>query len=197
MDFDRQKDIISKKKRIIKLVSISILILEVVFFVSEEIVDLYYTNPAGESEERKEMNNKKLKFSLLRIGGNLVCFILILIFIIRDMYNPLLLGGMMYLVLGLIVFLYLIIVKNSSSSIESRPIEYYEKNILTTMNVLYIISGCMLLIGAGLILFYVKLLYSERKIKEEIEKLVLEKQIEGKNLNSVPLMMDNTTDLND
>ena len=67
----------------------------------------------------KEMNNKKLKFSLLRIGGNLVCFILILIFIIRDMYNPLLLGGMMYLVLGLIVFLYLIIVKNSSSSIES------------------------------------------------------------------------------
>ena len=82
MDFDRQKDIISKEKRIIKLVSISILILEVVFFVSEEIVDLYYTNPAGESEERKEMNNKKLKFSLLRIGGNLVCFILILIFII-------------------------------------------------------------------------------------------------------------------
>ena len=55
----------------------------------------------------------------------------------------------------------------------------------------------MLLIGAGLILFYVKLLYSERKIKEEIEKLVLEKQIEGKNINSVPLMMDNTTDLND
>lgn len=190
MDFDRQKDIISKRKRIIKLVSISALIIEIVFFVSEEIVDLCYTVPAGESEERKKINNKKLRISLLRIGGNLVCFILILVFIIRDMYIPLLLGGMVYLVLGLILFLYLIIVKKSTSSTEARPPEYYENNILTTMNILNIISGCMLLIGAGLILFYVKLLYSERKIKEEKEKLALANQIEGKNINTIPLMMD-------
>lgn len=37
----------------------------------------------------------------------------------------------------------------------------------------------MLLIGAGLILYYVKILYDEKKAKEEEEKLLLTRNIEG------------------
>ena len=37
----------------------------------------------------------------------------------------------------------------------------------------------MLLIWAGLILYYVKILYDEKKAKEEEEKLLLTRNIEG------------------
>ena len=47
------------------------------------------------------------------------------------------------------------------------------------LNALYIIAGIMLLIGAGLILYYVKILYDEKKAKEEEEKLLLTRNIEG------------------
>ena len=45
----------------------------------------------------------------------------------------------------------------------------------------------MLLIGAGLILYYVKLLYDEKKIKEEEEKLMLARDIEGGDNKTIPL----------
>lgn len=68
---------------------------------------------------------------------------------------------------------------NTTAASESRPIEYYENNIQAVLNALYIIAGIMLLIGAGLILYYVKILYDEKKAKEEEEKLLLTRNIEG------------------
>ena len=97
-------------------------------------------------------------------------------------------GGIIYLIFGLVSFLYLIIEMNTTAASESRPIDYYEKNIQVVLNVLYIIAGIMLLIGAGLIFYYVKMLYDEKKIKEKEELLILTKKIEGERDNqNIPL----------
>ena len=189
MEYDKEKEKINKQKNILKKVSFIILTLEAIFFTSEEIIDLAYTTEIP-SEESKSNYNKKFRYGLLRIILNLLCSILILFFMIKNYYNALLLGGMMYLVLGLIAFLYLILVSNSSASTEARPEGYYLYHIGTLMDVFYIISGVFLLSGAGCILYYVRQLYLEKKIKVELEKLMLIKQIEGKTNMGAPLTMD-------
>ena len=77
---------------------------------------------------------------------------------------------------------------NTTAASEARPLDYYDLNISVVLNVFYILAGVMLLTGAGLILYYVKLLYDEKKIKEEEEKLMLTRDIEGGGDNkSIPL----------
>ena len=179
---ENQKMSIVKKKKIIRIVAIITLTLEVIFFTVEELIDLHYSEG-----QYKELYNRKLKLSLFRMIGNGVFYLFILIILILGYYNALLLGGIMYLVLGLIAFLYLIIEMNTSASQEARPKEYYENNIALYLNLFYILAGIMLLTAAGLILFFVKQLYNEKKIKEEEEKNNIIKQEEGK---TSPLMED-------
>lgn len=193
MEYDKERETISKQKNLLKKGSFLILALEAIFFTSEEILDLAFTMKI-DTPEGKENYNKKLEYGIFRIVLNLLCSFLILFFMIKNWYNALLLSGMMYLVLGLIAFLYLLLVSNSSASAEARPAGFYLYNISIIMDVLYIISGAFLLIGSGCILYYVRQLYLEKKIKEELEKLMLIKQIEGKNTVGAPLTMD--TDYN-
>ena len=190
MEYDKEKEKINKTKKILKLVSIIILALEVIFFTSEEIIDLAFTMKIDGDPNY----SKKVRYGIFRISINLICSILVLFFMLRNYYNALLLGGMMYLVLGLIAFLYLILISNSSASSEARPEEYYLHNIGDIMDAFYSISGAFLLIGAGCILYYVRQLYLENKITEELEKLMLIKQIEGRTAMGAPLTMD--TDYN-
>lgn len=190
MEYDKEKEKINKTKKILKLVSIIILALEVIFFTSEEIIDLAFTMKIDGDPNY----SKKVRYGIFRISINLICSILVLFFMLRNYYNALLLGGMMYLVLGLIAFLYLILISNSSASSEARPEEFYLHNIGDIMDAFYSISGAFLLIGAGCILYYVRQLYLEKKIKEELEKLMLIKQIEGRTDMGAPLTMD--TDYN-
>lgn len=181
---ENQKMSIVKKKKIIRIVAIITLTLEVIFFTVEELIDLHNSLSEG---QYKELYNRKLKLSLFRMIGNGVFYLFILIILILGYYNALLLGGIMYLVLGLIAFLYLIIEMNTSASQEARPKEYYDNNIGLYLNLFYILAGIMLLTAAGLILFFVKQLYNEKKIKEEEEKNNIIKQEEGK---TSPLMED-------
>lgn len=173
---------IVKKKKIIRIVAIITLTLEVIFFTVEEIIDLQNSLKVNGYEK---IYNRKLKLSLMRMIGNGVFYIFILIILILGYYNALLLGGIMYLVLGLIAFLYLIIEMNTSASQETRPKEYYENNIAIYLNLFYVFAGIMLLTSAGLILFFVKQLYNEKKIKEEEESNNIIRKEEGK---TSPLM---------
>lgn len=123
---EQAKKFIQKTKKIIKISSIVTLTLELIFFISKEIVDLHYSN---NNEETIDQYNQKFKLSLFRIIGNGVFYLFILIILFFNYYNALLMGGIIYLIFGLIAFLYLIIEMNTTAASESRPIEYYENNI--------------------------------------------------------------------
>lgn len=163
------------RQKLTRITSIIILSLEVLFFISEEILDLSYSI---NQPEYQEIYNRKFRLCIFRIIGNSILFIFILVILFLNHYNILLLGGIMYLVFGIIAFLYLLIEMNTSASTETRPPAYYIKHINIYLNILYIIAGIMLLVGSAFILYYVKLLYEEKKIKEEEEKLMLTKEIE-------------------
>lgn len=181
---EQSKQSIQHTQKIIKICSVIILTLELVFFIIEEVIDLKYSI---KNEESMEQYNQKFNLGLFRIIGNGVFYMFILIILFLNYYNALLMGGIIYLVFGLIAFLYLLIEMNTTSASEARPIDFYEKNIGLVLNILYILAGIMLLIGAGLILYYVKLLYDEKKIKEEEEKMMLARDIEGGESKNIPL----------
>lgn len=181
---DQQKQSIKKAQTIFKYSAIVILTLELIFFITEEIIDLKYSIY---TEDPQSQYQQKKKLGLFRIIGNAIFYIFILVILFLNYYNALLMGGIIYLVFGLIAFLYLIIQTNTTAASESRPIDYYNDHISTVLNVFYILAGVMLLIGAGLILYYVKLLYDEKKIKEEEEKLMLARDIEGGDNKTIPL----------
>ena len=182
---EQQKQSIKKTQKILKYSAIVILTLELIFFITEEIIDLKYSI---NTEDTSEQYNQKFKLGMFRIIGNCIFYIFILVILFLNYCNALLMGGIIYLVFGLIAFLYLIIQMNTTAASEARPFDYYELNISVVLNVFYILAGVMLLTGAGLILYYVKLLYDEKKIKEEEEKLMLTRDIEGGGDNkSIPL----------
>ena len=167
---DDIKNNLKSQQKLTKISAIIILSLEVIFFIIEELLDLFYSINVPEYQE---LYRRKFRLCLFRIIGNSLLFIFIMVILFLNYYNTLLLGGIMYLVFGIIAFLYLLIEMNSVASSEPRPISYYTDHINIYLNIFYILAGIMLLQGSGLILYYVKLLYDEKKIKEDEEKLML------------------------
>lgn len=167
---DDIKNNLKWRQKLTKISSIIILTLEVIFFIIEELLDLFYSIDAPEYQDSYK---RKSRLCLFRIIGNCILFIFIMVILFLNYFNTLLLGGIMYLVFGIIAFLYLLIEMNSAASSETRPIPYYTNHINIYLNIFYILAGIMLLLGSGLILYYVKLLYDEKKIKEDEEKLML------------------------
>ena len=98
---EQAKKFIQKTKKIIKISSIVTLTLELIFFISKEIDDLHYSN---NNEETIDQYNQKFKLSLFRIIGNGVFYLFILIILFFNYYNALLIGGIIYLIFGLIAF---------------------------------------------------------------------------------------------
>lgn len=170
---ENEKKILTKRKKIFRYLAFIASTLEVIAFTFEEGLDLYFT----------DKNNKRLylkrRLAIFRIIVNLVLYGFMLFIMLRDIQSIILLGGIMYFVLGVIVFLYIFIVENAQAASESRPIEYWDYKIDSWMKALYIISGIFLIVASIMILLCGKYLYDIQKITMEEEKVALQQKYEG------------------
>ena len=106
-------------------------------------------------------------------------FIAFLFFmIILKFINTLIISAIAYLVIGVILFCYMLIdqLKAFHSSVESRPINYFKYNIDTIIIVLNILTGMFRIAGSVIIMFFITILKIEKKrskIKILIKNILL------------------------
>ena len=172
-------NILSEKRNKV-IITIVVTALEVLFWTTEEALDLIFT--------LAEFFKFKALVVSLRITFNIVFFLLLLVFLYGDHVNALLLHGLTYLVIGIVTFLYLIVEKNSVASMESRGAAYYLYHIDVIIKWLYYLSGVMILIGGIAVLAYSNDLAKEikRKKNEEKQNLLLKYEV-GKNNNELEI----------
>ena len=172
-------NILSEKRNKV-IITIVITALEVLFWTTEEALDLIFTLP-------DYFDFKALVVSL-RITFNICFFVLLLVFLYGDHVNALLLHGLTYLVIGIVAFLYLLVERNNMASMEARGLPYYEYHIDLITEWLYYLSGIMIFFGGIAILAYANDLASEikRKKNEEKQNLLLKYEV-GKNNNELEI----------
>jgi Ca2+/Na+ antiporter len=161
-----------KAKTILKLIAIISLVVEVILWTSQEILNIAFTAKGIPAYQ------EKLILTILVIGFNLLCFCVVLVFLCLNNINLLLLSGILYFVLGLVAFLYVVIKSQSSAASDPRPQAYFKYHIDKVIEAFYYLSGIALLIGSVALLVYVCILQTERNIRIQEEKLKMQKRFE-------------------
>jgi hypothetical protein len=79
--------------------------------------------------------------------------------------NTLLISAIAYLVIGVIIFCYMLIDELAALhvSTESRPIAFFKYNIDTVIIILNILSGILRILGSVIIMFFITILKIEKK----------------------------------
>ena len=172
-------NILSEKRNKV-IITIVITALEVLFWTTEELLDLIFT--------MEDFFKFKALVVTLRITFNICFFVLLLVFLFGDHVNALLLHGLTYLVIGIVAFLYLLVERNNTASMEARPYYYYAYHIDKITEWLYYLSGIMIFIGGIAILIYANDFANEikRKKNEEKQNLLLKYEV-GKNNNELEI----------
>lgn len=178
-----------KAKSILKLTAIISLVVEVILWTSQEILNIAFTAKGIPAFQ------EKLILTILVIVFNLICFCVVLVFLCLNNINLLLLSGILYFVLGLVAFLYILIKSQSSAASDPRPQNYFAYHIDIIIEAFYYLSGIALLIGSVAILVYVCILQAERDIRIQEEKLKRQQQFEqgdaeGNAIYSKPLLKE-------
>ena len=84
---------------------------------------------------------------------------------ILQFVNTLLISSIAYLVIGVILFCYLLIdqLKAFHTAVDSRPINYFKYNIDTCVIFLNIMTGILRITGSVMIMFFITILKIEKK----------------------------------
>ncbi len=96
----------------------------------------------------------------------MLVFITFLLFmLILQFINTLIISSIAYLVIGVVLFCYLLIdqVKDFHGSVNSRPISFFEDNINVWIIVLNILTGLFRIVGGIMIIIFIHTLQKEKR----------------------------------
>jgi len=159
---------IKKKIKLYKILSLISIIFQFIFYVIQDLLDLYYTN----DQEKK----KRLLISLLFISLNIILNVFVLINIYKKFLYCLLFSIIIYFVFGFLIFFFIAIKKYTRIAVETRPIEYYSYHIDKIINIVFIISGILFLLNSLLIFLYYKKLKEYNKFMDIKRKKIFEEE---------------------
>jgi len=159
---------IKKKAKLYKILSLISIILQFIFYIIQDLLDLYYTN----DQEKK----KRLLISLLFISLNIILNVFVLINIYKKFLYCLLFSIIIYFVFGFLIFFFIAIKKYTRIAVETRPIEYYSYHIDKIINIVFIISGILFLLNSLLIFLYYKKLKEYNKFMDIKRKKIFEEE---------------------
>jgi len=159
---------IKKKAKLYKILSLISIILQFIFYIIQDLLDLYYTN----EQEKK----KRLFMSLLFIFINIILNVFVLFNIYKKFLYCLLFSIIIYFVFGFLIFFFIAIKKYTRIAVETRPIEYYSYHIDQIINITFIISGILFLLNSLLIFLYYKKLKDYNKYMDIKRKKIFEEE---------------------
>ena len=159
---------IKKKAKLYKILSLISIILQFIFYIIQDLLDLYYTN----EQEKK----KRLFMSLLFIFINIILNVFVLFNIYKKFLYCLLFSIIIYFVFGFLIFFFIAIKKYTRIAVETRPIEYYSYHIDKIINIVFIISGILFLLNSLLIFLYYKKLKEYNKFMDIKRKKIFEEE---------------------
>ena len=159
---------IKKKIKLYKILSLISIIFQFIFYVIQDLLDLYYTN----DQEKK----KRLLLSLIFISLIIILNVFVLIIIYKKFLYCLLFSIIIYFVFGFLIFFFIAIKKYTRIAVETRPIEYYSYHIDKIINIVFIISGILFLFNSLLIFLYYKKLKEYNKFMDIKRKKIFEEE---------------------
>ena len=159
---------IKKKIKLYKILSLISIIFQFIFYVIQDLLDLYYTN----DQEKK----KRLLISLIFISLIIILNVFVLIIIYKKFLYCLLFSIIIYFVFGFLIFFFIAIKKYTRIAVETRPIEYYSYHIDKIINIVFIISGILFLFNSLLIFLYYKNLKEYNKFMDIKRKKIFEEE---------------------
>lgn len=128
-----------------------------------ETIDILYTF-------KDEEYLHKLTLFIVKIISTISFIVFLFVMICLKFISTLLMGAIVYLLVGVISFCYIVMeqLKSFPLSIEARPIAYYTNDIGSLLAILNVLTGITRTSAGVMILFYIVTLKFENKTSKAI-----------------------------